>query len=310
MQQVFPDYYKEFKCTAQNCKHNCCIGWEIDIDPCTAEYYKSLKGDFGEKIRSNIQWSAQPFFKLTENERCPFLNKNNLCDIIINLGEEHICSICTDHPRFRNELPHRIETGLGLSCEAAAKLILGRTAPMTLQISGSESCDDEIICLRDKVILLLQNRSKTVEQRMEDMLKLCGASLPLKSPDKWADLLLSLERLDSSWTDTLVLLKKGFKRADLKGFNLHMKERQTEYEQFCVYLIYRHFANAPTKPTAAARAAFAALGTRLLYSIGAVIWTETASFTFSQQTEIARMFSSEIEYSDENLYTVLDWLST
>ena len=29
---VYPDYYPEFRCSASACKHNCCIGWEIDID--------------------------------------------------------------------------------------------------------------------------------------------------------------------------------------------------------------------------------------------------------------------------------------
>ena len=27
-----PSYYKKFKCIADKCHHNCCIGWEIDID--------------------------------------------------------------------------------------------------------------------------------------------------------------------------------------------------------------------------------------------------------------------------------------
>ena len=31
-----PDYYRDFKCSAGNCKHSCCIGWEIDIDEDTA----------------------------------------------------------------------------------------------------------------------------------------------------------------------------------------------------------------------------------------------------------------------------------
>ena len=27
-----PDFYGKFKCTAEKCRHSCCIGWEIDID--------------------------------------------------------------------------------------------------------------------------------------------------------------------------------------------------------------------------------------------------------------------------------------
>ena len=32
MKVVVPNYYNQFKCIAEKCHHNCCIGWEIDID--------------------------------------------------------------------------------------------------------------------------------------------------------------------------------------------------------------------------------------------------------------------------------------
>ena len=39
MKYYLPDYYEEFKCIAQKCKHSCCVGWEIDIDDDTLAYY-------------------------------------------------------------------------------------------------------------------------------------------------------------------------------------------------------------------------------------------------------------------------------
>ena len=53
-------------------------------------------------------------------------------------------------------------------------------------------------------------------------------------------------------------------------------------------------------------ATFAVWAVRLLHRLGAVIWTESGQFSFEQQVELARLFSSEIEYSDENLYVLLD----
>lgn len=114
-----PSYYKDFKCIAQNCKHNCCIGWEIDIDNNTLEFYKT-KDDLTDKI----SFEDTPHFILDKNKRCPFLNSKNLCDIIINYGEGSLCQICSDHPRFINYYDTRTELGLGLTCEVAAKLIL------------------------------------------------------------------------------------------------------------------------------------------------------------------------------------------
>lgn len=116
-----PSYYNSFKCIADKCTDNCCIGWEIDIDCDTAEYYKSVGGDFGKRLRENI--SDENSFIL-KGERCPFLNGNNLCDIIINCGEEHLCQICRDHPRYFEWYGNIKEGGIGLSCEEGARLIL------------------------------------------------------------------------------------------------------------------------------------------------------------------------------------------
>lgn len=309
MQQVFPDYYKDFRCVGGVCRHNCCIGWEIDVDPDTAAYYDTVPGAMGRRLKENISRDGEPHFILGEGDRCPFLNEDNLCDIILTLGEEHICGVCTDHPRFRNELPGRVETGLGLCCEEAGRLILGKTTPMVLEISGEEETGDAIIALRDQVLILLQNRSKGIPGRVDEMLWLCGGALPTKSMGQWAEILLGLERLDEAWTQVLTFLRDKGDRADLGGFDRHMAGRQTEYEQLLVYFVYRHLANAFDEIDLAARAAFAALGYQILYTIGAAIWTETGDFTFEQQVELARLFSSEIEYSDENRDILLDELS-
>ncbi|MBQ4556932.1 MAG: flagellin lysine-N-methylase [Clostridia bacterium] len=302
MQHIFPDYYKDFKCIASRCKYNCCIGWEIDIDDDTAAFYKTVGGDIGKRLCENIANEGTEHFILGENERCPFLNKNNLCDIIIELGEEHICTICQKHPRFENELPGRVETGLGMACEEAARLILSKKTPTRL-IGGGES-DDEIINLRDEIIVALQNRCDDIDTRVCRMLDMCNTSLPQKN---WVEILLGLERLDEKWTEWLVSLRDA-KSIDFKGFDRYMADRQTEYEQLLVYLIYRYFANASNMYDAAARAAFAALGYKIIRALGALHFASEGEFTMADQVELCRLFSSEIEYSDENVYILLDEL--
>ena len=87
-------------------------------------------------LKSNIEFCEIPHFKLGVNERCPFLNNNGLCDIIINLGEDMLCQICSDHPRFRNFYECFTEIGLGLTCEAAAKIILTKKEKLIEKIVG------------------------------------------------------------------------------------------------------------------------------------------------------------------------------
>ncbi|MBQ4064757.1 MAG: flagellin lysine-N-methylase, partial [Clostridia bacterium] len=208
MERVFPDYYEDFRCIAEKCQHNCCIGWEIDIDDSTAECYRRAGGEIGRRLRDHVVWDDPPHFCLGEDERCPFLNKRNRCDVIEALGEEALCDICRLHPRFCNELPERIEWGLGLCCEEAARRILGQRTPMKLVLHGNREHPDEIIALRDHVLSVLQDRSMPLGMRIRHMREIMGYR-PLNLDDRrLAELLLSLERLDDSWTDTVCLLQE------------------------------------------------------------------------------------------------------
>ena len=92
----YPHYYPLFACTADKCRHNCCIGWEIDIDQDTLSYYDALGGEMGDRLARSISRECTcASFILDEEERCPFLNDKGLCDIEItvsnSLGNEMEC---------------------------------------------------------------------------------------------------------------------------------------------------------------------------------------------------------------------------
>ena len=305
METVYPDYYKSFRCIADRCRHNCCIGWEIDIDEETAERYAKVTSDMGKRLKTSIEWGEVPHFRLGDGERCPFLNADNLCDLILALGEDSLCTICREHPRFRNELPERVEIGLGLCCEEAARLILGQREPMKLIVEGNREEPDEILMLRDEILAILQNRSMSLSERIAVMLSLCGCDVPHFEPTLWYDRLLSLERMDESWTEYLALLAK-----DAEEFASESKaiRPQEEYEQLLVYLIYRHFANAWNDEEIAVRAYFAVFGFWLISVLGHTIDLREVQFDFEDQVELCRLFSAEIEYSDENRDAVFEWL--
>ena len=122
------------------------------------------------------------------------------------------------------------------------------------------------------------------------------------------ELLLELERLEEAWTVRLEQLRDGWRDSLLAPFRAHMGARWEEYQRFTVYLLYRHLANAASDTDLAARAAFAVWGTQLLQALGALQYARTGDFTFGDQVELARLFSAELEYSDENLYILLDAL--
>ena len=92
-----PDFYDKFCCIASKCTDTCCVGWEIDIDETSQEKYSQVTGEFGDRLRENIE---DGHFKLIPHDRCPFLTRDNLCEIFTHLGEGALCDICREHPRF------------------------------------------------------------------------------------------------------------------------------------------------------------------------------------------------------------------
>ena len=45
MKLIAPEYYTKFHCIADKCRHSCCVGWEIEIDPDKLVYYRSIEGE-------------------------------------------------------------------------------------------------------------------------------------------------------------------------------------------------------------------------------------------------------------------------
>ena len=298
-----PDYYMDFKCIADKCKHNCCIGWEIDIDQETLDFYENIEGDFGNRLRENIDKTETPHFCLKEYDRCPFLNTDNLCDIIINLGEEHICDICADHPRFRNFFESRTEIGLGLCCEEAARLMLGRKE--TVQIIeiekdiGEIPQDEEVFFnIRSKIFDVLQDRDWTIDQRIENLCILLDIEKKTLPGSEMADLYLKLERLDEGWTEKLNELKKSVVAES------NDEELSTAFEQLLIYLIYRHLPDSLYDGRFEERVKFALFS----YDIIKALLQVQKKAELNDLIEIVRMYSAEIEYSDENIDAILEYL--
>ena len=46
-----PHYYKDFKCIAGACTDTCCAGWDVDVDAKAYQYYQSVKGEFGKRLK-------------------------------------------------------------------------------------------------------------------------------------------------------------------------------------------------------------------------------------------------------------------
>lgn len=315
MKVLQPRFYSAFHCIASACTDNCCIGWEIDIDPETDRFYRSVPGDFGRELMEGIDRKGGAHFRLDPKDRCPFLDARNLCRIHQHLGPEHLCEICRQHPRFFEWLDGRVEAGLGLCCEEACRLLLSDPAPLTF-VMGSDSepgvpfdGDSDLLrrleCARQELFTLLQDRALPFAQRLGALVPRASAlqdeldgfepQPPLLSPPPAPDalfaLLYSLEPIDESWTRLLDQAQ------DHPGSPVPVADWMLEHAG--VYLLYRWFLKAVWDGDALGKARLAAL---FLYSLELLL----DRGAFSSPEEGLRLLSKEIEYSEENTNLLQD----
>jgi lysine-N-methylase len=163
-----PSYYKDFQCIASACEDTCCAGWDVVIDSQTYKTYQDMEGAFGDRLRSKLvaDQDGDNIFVL-DGDRCPFLNKDLLCDIHKDLGEEYLCHTCKQYPRYREDFFDLKEMGISLSCPEAARIILDQTKGMTFELSADSQVGnpdeadeqellEEFFRCRDAIIHILE----------------------------------------------------------------------------------------------------------------------------------------------------------
>lgn len=247
-----PDFYDQFKCIASRCSDTCCVGWEIDIDEATQEVYRKVAGAFGERLRTNIE---DGHFKMLPHDRCPFLDKDNLCEVYQNLGEDALCDICTEHPRFVEVYGDIMERGLGLCCEEAARLLLAGEGPLAFT---SEECDEpedeldddnrdvrnEVLYMRESFFKTLADSSISLGNKLYQVFGYTGENIfePFESASAMLELLGKAESYGPDWDAAFARIKARVEAADAKPLSDQGFFTENESCRLLTYLIYRHYA--------------------------------------------------------------------
>ena len=270
----------------------------------------TLEGEFAEKLSENIDNTDPdyPHFILDKSERCPFLRKDNLCEIICTLGEEGLCQICRDHPRYRSFYSCRTEIGLGMCCEEAARIICGKKEKTTLctiaddgESTEPNPEETEFFSIRQDIIDILQNRDITIKECLSQMLGYCGADdTELSDTAVLSKKFLGLEYMEQQWQD---ILKKLCEKGKLSALS---SEYDTAFEQIAVYFVFRHFSKYLDGYAPSGLARFVAYGTFMIMNMCALHMSEQNSLDIRDIAEYSRMYSSEIEYSEENTERIID----
>ena len=286
MKLLAPKYYKDFTCIADRCRHSCCIGWEIDVDEKAQEKYNEISHPYGEIIRESICYEGTPHFALCKGDRCPHLDKRGLCKIITNLGEDCLCHICREHPRFYNETPRGLEAGLGISCEEACRIVLSsddyREQIVIGETDGKAPKDFDSLPLREKIYDILCDRNIPYPERLERIYEGFEVRPDSLSDGDWQELLESLEYLNDSH------------RALFSCYSSDTTTPEALFEPLeraLAYFIYRHTGGVTDENDFRSSLGFALFCERLLASMA-----KSGVDIF----DAARIISEELEYSEDN----------
>lgn len=320
MKNIYPSYFKKFRCIADKCPDTCCAGWEIVVDPLSERRYREEAAPIGGKLRSvmTVDGDGDTVFR-SEGGRCPFLLGSGLCELYCELGERALCRTCERFPRFECVLGARREAGLSLSCPEAARLIFEDDSPaefvteQTDEPAEPNSIDPTVYFILSKAqktaIALLSDRKISVSLRVRNFLLLCAdtqAQISGGSPERvhesknkersarestqkiFADL-RSLERLDPRWDGALAA-------GEAAGFR-PVPQADCEYEKLMIYLVFRYFMTAAFDGRLLVKAKLFAA--EFIAAVGIQAGLECASR--SERVTVLQRFSKELEHSEENL---------
>lgn len=123
--------------------------------------------------------------KLNEDTSCPFLNKDNLCKLQLEYGEDYLSQTCSTYPRQTYSVGKIFERSMTLTCPVAAEMILFNEEPMKFEfvdvldkvhskhgrihITRLPVVDDEdeLFCeVQITMISILQERRFSIDQRL------------------------------------------------------------------------------------------------------------------------------------------------
>lgn len=279
----------------------------MNFDPEDAEYYSSIGGEIGEKLRRHlaVDKDGDNIFTLTKDKRCPFLNNKNLCELYIALGKESLCPTCTLFPRFYDDFGSFREMGLGFGCPEAARIILSQNSSIKIaefaDIEAEETdIDDDLFDLmfeeRDKILFFLGKKlpiKNTIKALLEEAKRFQSEIFGMddtESKSKYTDLIelmAQMEYIDGDREKLYTTLPKSFS----------FDEFEDDFRRLLEYYIFRYMFKAVYDRD---------LLTKIKYGVFACAvigraYAKKNVLTLEDRIDIMCGYSKEVEYSDVNM---------
>lgn len=346
MNYVKQDDYDSFKCIAGECPKSCCIGWQIVIDKDSLKKYKKEKGEFKSRLKEGIDYK-EGAFRQGCGKRCSMLNKDNLCDMQLSMGEEALCYTCGMYPRHVEEYEGIREYSLSLSCPEAARMAVERID--RIGFTDSEDDEDEfyddfdymlyskLVDAREVIYKIAQDRTVRIEKRMALILAFAGELQECLNGDK----LFDMDDLIGSWNDYSSKKEQKFKPEDIKflysletleddwhsildtaceylskpgvmaGISDATKREEIALEQILVLLLYTYFCGAVYDDMIFSKACLCVYSVEWIFEIYRsridLNGLQTEAAKLNELIKSLYLYAREVEHSDLNLNAMEDY---
>ena len=306
-----PSYFDSFRCIAGACPDSCCKEWAVQVDEASAEYYRSLTGPLGDRLREVLcDEDGETVMTITDG-RCPMWREDGLCRIQAELGEEALCKTCREFPRLTHDYGDFLELGLELSCPEAAGWILSASdaslVSETVPGEGEAEYDEEAMSVlkttRQTMLSLLSEKRPVGELLALALLYGCQAQSELDSGD------IQPFDADAALESAKSLAKPGNLQA-MVDFFLELELLTPEWEALlrnpcpgpwdahtpamARYLVNRYWLQAVSDYDLYSRVKFLLIACLLVRTLGGDL------------SRTAQLWSKEIENDADNVDALLD----
>ncbi len=327
MKHIYPKFYDKFKCTAGKCPDSCCKDWDIEVDDRAQEFYESAGGEFGKKLKrlTEVDGDGDRIF-VSQNGKCPFWNDKRLCDIYINLGEEHLCDTCKKFPRITQNYSVFAEHMLSFACPEAARLMLSEKNAFARYETRLDTVTEDFDC--DLMRFLLKARKITFEIFGDGSLDFSSRlRLALQFNSSVQDLLCSesydsgllkkpginncgsseggdckfifslhkkLDIMSGKWRD---LLDKTERSADLPSIHGSFDD---EFSVTAQYYVYRYYLTALDSLDVLSTIKRIVCCCVVVGKAEDYLSSVNGGISFEERTRLLQRYSKEVEHSYEN----------
>jgi lysine-N-methylase len=241
------------------------------------------------------------------------LNPDGLCSLIIEGGDDLLTEICREHPRYYNVYSDYAEMGLGLSCEAAAELILCSESEQLLTVDIRE--DDtlledrglpaigSLLEERAKLLELSIDRSLSLPDTFRKMLGLDTVNSKAMSYSSLGKLLSDLEAIDESYPSmiTEAALRADRNREEMLDHLSYISENGGRSIIFSE--LHRHYLDSVYMLDSKERISYAFV---FLVSVALLSFGKKSTDELIKATVLT---SKNLDYSTENTESILNALS-